>query len=302
MPSLFMIRLVVCCAALLALAGAAHAQTERPFERTIDHVYATIDGVDFYMDVFVPNGAKIAAFNPSESGKGLAIVDIASGGWQSDRGKIRDHETAKMYDIFCARGYTVFAVRPGTRGKYTCFEMVDHVKAAIRYVKQHAETYSIDPDRIGLTGASAGGHLGLLTALTATPETAVRAAGIFFPPTDFLNWEGKQSEAVAEAVGDILFKDGVAGRSKEEVDAMARKASPINYVQGKTIPIIIFHGDADTIVPLQQSEIFVEKLKSVGSPVELVVEPGGGHPWLTIPLEVMELADWFDKNLSEAKK
>ena len=55
-------------------------------------------------DMFTPTGAK----------NGLAIVDIASGAWHADRGKIRDHQTAQMYTIFCSKGYTVFAVRPGS--------------------------------------------------------------------------------------------------------------------------------------------------------------------------------------------
>jgi len=76
------------------------------------------------------------------------FVDIASGAWHSDRGKIRDHQMAQFYNIFCGKGYTVFAVRPGSRGRFTAEDMVNHVKLCIRWVKAHADEYGIDPNRI----------------------------------------------------------------------------------------------------------------------------------------------------------
>jgi dipeptidyl aminopeptidase/acylaminoacyl peptidase len=83
------------------------------------------------------------------------------------------------------------------------------------------------------------------------------------------------------------------------VDEAARKASPYFLVtNGQKLPPFNFmHGDADPLVPLQQSEIMVAKLKEAGADVEFFVKPGGGHPWLTIPMEVLTLADWFDKKL-----
>lgn len=279
----------------------AVAQPERPFDRTIDLVYTTIDGKDFYMDIFVPNGkGRIEALKPGDGGKGLGIVDIGSGAWHSDRGKLDDHEAAKMYDIFTARGYTVFAARPGDRREHTCFEMVDHIKAAIRWVKANAAKYGIDPDRLGLCGASAGGHLALMTILT-TPNGApesIAAAGIFFPPTDFVEWGGDKDTRIEEAIGDILFKGGPGDRSPAEVLAKAKEASPLHHVKEKTVPMVFFHGDADPLVPLVQSQKMVDKLKSVGTDVTLHVVPGGAHPWLTIPLDVIKMADWFDQKLA----
>lgn len=293
------------------MATGAMAQGERPFDRTIDKVYATIDGKDFYMDIFVPaDRGRIEALKPNDKGKGFALVDIGSGAWHSDRGKLGDHESAKMYDIFAARGYTVFAARPGDRNEYTCFEMVDHVKTAIRWVKAHAAEYGIDPDHVGLCGASAGGHLALMTVLTAEPgdpkasdplkrfSTDVVAAGIFFPPTDFLNWGSEKDPRITDAIGNILFKGGAEGKSDAEIMAKAKEASPYYLVKGKTIPMIIFHGDADPVVPLSQSQKMVDKLRSVGSDVEFNIVPGGAHPWITIPLDVIKMADWFDKHLS----
>ena len=99
------------------------------------------------MDVFTPTGKP----------NGLGIVDIASGAWYSDRDKIRDHTLAQVYTIFCSRGYMVFAVRPGSKTRYTAAEMDRNVKSAIRYVKAHAGEYKIDPARLGLMGARPAG-------------------------------------------------------------------------------------------------------------------------------------------------
>jgi acetyl esterase/lipase len=119
------------------------------YEQVEDLVYGETNGIGLLMDVFTPTVPK----------NGLAIVDIASGAWHSDRGKIRDHKMARFYDVFCGKGYTVFAIRPGSRSKFTAEEMVNNVKTAIRWVKAHAGEYAIDPNRVGLAGASAGGHL-----------------------------------------------------------------------------------------------------------------------------------------------
>jgi acetyl esterase/lipase len=255
------------------------------------------------MDIFQP-----VEKDSADPGHGLAIVDVASGAWFSDRGKIEDHKKAKFYDIFTEHGYTVFAVRPGTRGKFTALEMVDHIKHAIRYIKANADEYGIDPDRIGITGPSAGGHLASLVALTPEPGdpnaedpllrhgTEVKAAGIFFPPADFLDWDGGKN--AHERLGDLYFKGGIKDRSPEEIAQRAREISPRHQVKGKTPPFLIYHGDADPLVPLQQSEVLVQALKEHGNDVKFIVVPGGAHPWPTIDEEVAEMADWFDKVLA----
>ena len=69
-------------------------------------------------------------------------------------------------------------------------------------------------------------------------------------------------------------------------------------MKGPTIPFLFIHGDADPLVPLQQSQKMVEAIKAEGGAAELIVKAGGGHPWLTIPEEVKIMADWFDRHLS----
>lgn len=290
--------------------AAAVAQDPSPYVQNQNVVYAETDGVGLVMDVFVPTG----------DANGLGIVDIASGAWFSDRGKIEDHRRARVYDILCDRGYTVFAVRPGSITKFTAGEMVDHVKRAIRWIKNRHEEYGIDPERMGLTGASAGGHLACLTAVTAEDakpdsrdplehyDTRVKTAVAFFPPTDFLRFgrgegDGEGDEdgelPVARLLGRLLFVGGAAGKSKEQIRVQAEKISPARLVTSQAPPLLLIHGDADPLVPLQQSRIMLEALQNAGVEAELLIKPGGGHPWPTIHEEVAKAADWFDRHLTE---
>jgi dipeptidyl aminopeptidase/acylaminoacyl peptidase len=127
----------------------------------------------------------------------------------------------------------------------------------------------------------------------------VRAAAVFFPPTDFLDWNGKMGNM--QTLGDLLFLGGVKGHSEEEIKERAGQISPARLVKPPTIPFLIIHGDADPLVPLQQSQKLVEAIKAAGGSAELIVKKGGGHPWMTIPEEVKIMADWFDQHLPEAK-
>lgn len=284
--------------ALLTLAADSKLLAQdSSYTQVTNLVYAEVHGTGLLLDVFTPTGKA----------NGLGIVDVVSGSYYSDRRKIRDHTLAGLYRIFCSHGYTVFAIRPGSKSRYTGAEMETHVKFGIRYVKQHATKYAVDPNRLGLTGASAGGHLAVLAAITAeagkpdardplqTFDTRVAAAGIFFPPTDLLDWNGKPANL--EIVGDLLFLGGAKGHSEEEIRERARLLSPAQLVKGPTIPFLLIHGDADPLVPLQQSQKLVEALKAAGSSAELIVKAGGGHPWLTLPEEVEVMAKWFDKQL-----
>jgi acetyl esterase/lipase len=279
----------------------AQDSSSLPYDQKMDVVYGEVHGTGLLMDVFTPKGKA----------NGLGIIDVVSGAYNSDRRKIRDHILAQVYSIFCSHGYTVFAIRPASRTRYTAPEMEAHVKTGIRFVKQHAAEYKIDPDRLGLTGASAGGHLATLAAVTpeeGNPDadspllrqnTHVMAAAIFFPPTDFLDWDGKPADF--KTLGDLLFLGGAKGHSEEEIKELAGQISPARLVKPPAIPFLLIHGDADPLVPLQQSQKMIAALKAAGGSAELIVKKGGGHPWMTLPEEVKIMADWFDQHLPETK-
>ncbi len=292
LPLRFVAGLMACLATFTTACALSYEQRQ-------NLVYAEVHGTGLLMDVFVPK----------EKTNGLAIIDVVSGAWYSDRNKIRDHTLAGMYEIHCAKGYTVFAIRPGSKTRYTALEMDQHIKTGIRYVKSHASEYGIDPERLGMTGASAGGHLATLAALTpadAKPDaknplerfsTRVRAVGVFFPPTDFLNWkEGQPGDP--KILVPLLFVGGGAGKTDAEILEQARLSSPFHRVTQPEPPFLLIHGDADPVVPIEHSRKLVKAIADAGGKSELIVKKGGGHPWLTMMEEVKILADWFDRQLA----
>src|SRR5262249_19506885 len=88
----------------------------------------------------------------------------------------------------------------------------------------------------------------------------------------------------------------------EKLRGIARNISPITHVSADDAPTLIVHGDADTLVPLQQSETFIEKLKGTGVEAKLVVKAGAGHGWLTMLQDMKTLADWFDDHLKKTEQ
>jgi acetyl esterase/lipase len=278
---------------VVGIAIAHTARAESPYKQTEDVVFGDVDGVGLLMDIFTPTGAS----------NGLGIVDVASGAFHSDRGKINDHKRAQMFDIFCGRGYTVFAVRPGSITKFSLAEMASNLKKGILWVKAHADEYKIDPNRLGLTGASAGGHLASLVAVTADDQSAVKAVGVFFPPTDFLDFRGTRidansSDSQLQLVSKYVFPAGTKTGSAAEIVEKLKQISPAHNVTAKAPPFLIIHGDKDPLVPLSQSEKLLAALQAAGVPAELIVKKGGGHPWPTIHEEVQVIADWLDKQLA----
>jgi acetyl esterase/lipase len=304
-PALRHHRISIICFGLAVLLAATAAAQESPYTQRENIVYGEAHGIGLLMDVFIPNGAK----------NGLGIVDVISGAWHSDRGKIRDHTRAQTFHILCRKGYTVFAIRPGSITKFGAAEMLANLNQGIRWTKDHSTEYAIDPDRLGMMGASAGGHLACLAAVTADdvketaslssaiPGTQVKAVAVFFPPTDFLNYGGKAVDARADdrmgqLVRRLAFPQGLSNETGEEVTQKVTQISPARLVTPHSPPFLLIHGDADPVVPLQQSETMLAALKDAGVSAELIVKKGGGHPWLTLHEEIQILADWFDKQLA----
>jgi acetyl esterase/lipase len=279
---------------------------EAPYVQHENLVYAESHGIGLLMDVFVPKGEK----------NGLGIVDVMSGAWHSDRGKIRDHARAQTFHILCRKGYTVFAIRPGSVTKFSVPEMRQNLNHGIIWVKDHSKEYGVDPARLGMMGASAGGHLACLAAVTADDgtskdaqgkpmeDTRVKAVAVFFPPTDFLMYGDKTIDPrdegrMGQLIRRLAFPEGLTRQSADEVTQLVTQISPARLVTSKAPPFLLIHGDADPVVPLQQSKVMLAALKHAGVSAELIVKPGGGHPWPTMHEEVQVLADWFDKQLAK---
>ncbi len=298
-------RWIGCVVSLCGGLGLAAAQAA-PFTRQGDVIYGHKDGMALTMDVFTPEKANHAA-----------VIWIVSGGLYSS------HELIQPIFIlpFLARGYTVFAVVHSSQPRYTATEVIPDIGRAVRFIRSRAAEFKIDPMRIGITGASSGGHLAVYQGVTGdqgNPEakdpveqvsSRVQAVACFFPPTDFLNYGapgkvnlGTGCLAPFKAVFDFQELDAskrnlVSVRDPARRLEIGRQVSPVYHVTKDDPPTLIIHGDADTLVPLQQSERLIGCLKEAGVPAELIVKPGAGHGWPTIWLDIDKFADWFDKYL-----
>jgi acetyl esterase/lipase len=303
------VRLAVVLLALAAGSLSSPAADGPSFTRREDVVYGRKYGTALTMDVFTPK----------ENANGAAAILVVSGGWFSA------HEAINLgfSNELLKRGYTVFAVVHGSQPKFTIPEILQDMHRAVRFIRHHAKEYHIDPDRIGIYGGSAGGHLSLMQGLagdTGDPDakdpvaresSRVQAVACFFPPTDFLNY-GKEGE-IALGCGvlsgfkapfdfhelDKATNTFVPVRDVGKVLETGRKISPITHVSPDDPPTLIIHGDADKLVPIQQAEILVKKLKEAGVEAKLVTKPGAGHGWPDMAKDLALIADWFDAHLKK---
>ncbi len=282
--------------------------------RQEDVIYGRKYGTALTMDVFTPAGKA----------NGAAIVWCVSGGWFSNHDSINPRTGVPVE--LPRRGYTVFAVVHGSNPKYAIPEVLQDMHRAVRFIRANAAKYGIDPNRIGITGGSAGGHLSLMQGTAGTDgnpkakdpveraSSKVQAVACFFPPTDFLNW-GKQDQLVLPLFAkqiprvmpafDFTTRDPKTGGFVRVTDAdkikdILREVSPITHVTAKSAPALIIHGDNDKLVPIQQAEIMVARLKDAKVDAKLVVKPGAGHSWAGMDKDLVTMADWFDAHLLNA--
>jgi acetyl esterase/lipase len=211
------------------------------------------------------------------------------------------------------RGYTLFLVCHGSQPKFTVGEIVADVHLAVRFIRAHAKDYGVDPDRLGITGISSGGFLALTIGTKGQPgdpnakdvvdraSSQVRAVACFSPATDLVDY-GKAGRSILE-FGPAMFAwhvFGLQGKAREVQIEALRELSPLAAVSKHTPPTLIVHGDADPLVPFEQSERFAARLAENGVPHQLVTRKGGGHFRQNVGQDVGRAADWFDKYLVTA--
>ncbi len=295
MPLLTLWTAVFC----LGIQPAAHAQTADT-TRISDVIYAKHGGVALTMDVFKPKKPN-----------GIGVIWMVSGGWVSNHDSIN----ADLAKVFTDRGQTVFQVVHGSQPKFTISEIVPDIHRAVRFIRTHAKDYKVDPNRLGISGGSAGGHLSLMIGAYGSPgkpdakdevdraSSEVEAVAVFFPPTDFMNY-GKEG---LQAISNPFLKGywpafGVTEQTpKDKLEEIGKSLSPIYGMTEKMPPTLIVHGDADMLVPIQQSQLAMAKLETLKVPHQLIVEPGKGHGWepALMAKDLVKFADWFEKYLAK---
>ena len=287
------------------------AQDSLPYTKN-ETIYGRKDGMALTMTVLTPK-KKV---------NGKAIIYVLSGNWISSE---------RMLDAFSERtglyidaGYTLFGVMVGCQPRYAIPDEIEDLKRAVRFVRYHAADYKIDPDRIGITGSSSGGHLSLMIATSdnvVNPKSKdpvdkvssrVQAAAVFYPPTDFLNYgkantfsqvsqAGLAFMGLAGAFDFKVFSDStrtyVSITDMEKKREIAKEISPITHVSSDDPPVLIIHGNKDFVVPMQQSESIIAKFKEMKVPCHFIMREGGAHGWPNRDVEEKNFIEWFDKYL-----
>ncbi|HSU27479.1 MAG TPA: alpha/beta hydrolase [Chitinophagaceae bacterium] len=289
-----------------------HDQADKNGYPQEEFIYGRKDGI----------ALTLICIKPKVKANGKGIIYVISGSWFSSYNGI-EMPTGPA-EQFLAKGYTVFGVVHGSQPRYAIPDAVNDIKRAVRYIRFNAAKFSIDPDHIGITGTSAGGHLSLVIATaddkinTAAPDpidrvsSRVQAVAVLFPPTDLLNWGGpglnlvnaKEPLKMARSWGAADFREwnNKYALYEEVTDTAARNKigrdnSSMYFVSPDDPPVFIIHGDADPTVPLQQSQAIIARFNEAGVPNRFIIKKGGKHNGDDMNPEWQEFVDWFDKYL-----
>ena len=216
-----------------------------------------------------------------------AIVQVHGGGWIFGS---RAEQGIPLLNHLASNGWVGFNIDYRLSPRATMPEHVIDVKRAIAWVRENAEEYGVDPERIALTGGSAGGHLCALAALTSDDrslqpgfeeaDTSVKAAVSFYGLYDLLDPERHYYRHVR----DWLMAEVVLKADRESDPDAFRRSSPTHRVHSGAPPFMVFHGEHDSLVPVEDARAFVARLEEVSeNPVLYVELPGSEHAFDLAP-------------------
>jgi acetyl esterase/lipase len=285
---------------LISLSAAGAEQTVQSTSPEVN------EGPIVYRDLsYVPNGherQKLDIFLPKE-GKNLPlIIRIHGGAWLSGS---KEGEWPGDYIRF---GYAVARINYRLSQHAIFPAQIEDCKAAVRYLRANAQKYNLDPNRFGVWGASAGGHLVALLGTTGdinefdvgenlTVSSRVQAVVDYFGPTDFLQMEAHRLPNGMVHNSPDSPESKLIGGPVQENREKAAKANPITYVTKDDPPFLIVHGNTDPLVPHHQSELLEAALKKAGVPVTFYTVKGGGHGGFKDPNVPRLTREFFEKNL-----
>ncbi len=233
-----------------------------------DITYVNIDDISLKMDIYYRQHGDILM---------PTVVYVHGGGWYSGDKTCG----AGQRDIpeLVAHGYLVAAIDYRLAPRFKFPAQIEDVKCAIRFLRANADTYSIDPARIGIFGDSAGGHLAALAGVTDyssgfgvsggyyDQSDGVQAVVDMFGPADLtLTYQQNNSMHIEHVFGTI-----------DPLSPIIKQASPVTYVSDDAPPFLILHGEQDNEVRLEQSEILYQRLTAANVPVSLIVVSNSGH-------------------------
>lgn len=274
---------------------------------TKDVIYGHKFGLAMTFDVYQP-----------QERNGAAVIFINSGGWYSpafdfdaptDDGNrfLTDAELDQADSIhreFSPRlllesGFTVFNVRHGSSPRFEMPEIVADLRRAVRFILDRASEYGVDPERIGLWGGSAGGHLALLLGTTSEIGNVdasddfeanpghVRAVVAYFPVTDLQRLVRGRPQLVEGMAALDLGPEQYRG------------LSPIHFASPDDPPTLIIHGDQDTLIPIIEGESMYQAFLASNVRSGFIVIEGAEHGFKDedADLALAETVSWFQEHL-----
>lgn len=217
-------------------------------------------------------------FTPADNANGAAVLFMVSGGWYSSWAP--PEQTQQLFRPLTDKGFTVFAVRHGSSPRFSIAEAVADVRRSVRFVRFNAERFNIDPDRIGVVGMSAGGHLSLMLGTasdTGNPNAKdpvakvsdrVAAVVAYVAPTDL--------RVMAQDAEDRLpAYDRFPALQIDRQTAAAD--SPILHVTSDDAPTLLLAGAKDELVPVSHSRNLQTAFKQANVTSQLIEYENAGH-------------------------
>lgn len=291
----------LCSVLLVAGCSLTFAQQDIPI--TSDIIYGHAANVDLLMDLAKPT---------TTGGPLPAIVFFHGGGWQQGH-KSHMHRWLRK---FASAGYVAATAGYRFAPEFKWPSQVEDAKAAVRYLRANAKAMNLDPDRIGVMGESAGGYLALMLGVTHSTDnlegnsgspgvsSRVQAVVSFFSAADFTvprktltpELEKHIQEYYGKSLPEVL-SDFTGARDQN--DPILKKISVFPYVDKSDPPVLLFQGDADPFVSVDQAQRLASVLNAYGVSHQLIIVKGGGHGWSGALLDetTAQMINFFDRTL-----
>ncbi len=255
------------------------ATRRRGVRRIRDVEYGRAGGRRLRLDVYLPPR--------DDGGPRPAVVQIHGGAWVL--GDKRE-QGLPLLNHLAANGWVGFNVNYRLSPAATFPDHLVDCKRAIAWLREHAGEYEVDPGFVAVTGGSAGGHLAAMVALTAgdrslqpgfeDADTGVQAAVPFYGVYDFTNRLGTMPPEFLHRLIEPWVMKGFLADEPERFAA----ASPIDRVHDGAPPFLVIHGDRDTLAPVEDARLFVERLRAVSrQPVLYAEMQGAQHAFDVFP-------------------